>query len=40
MIKFYAAEVILLNKRVLKIETAAEVFQSAEMQNLFLKIAL
>lgn len=35
MVKKYADQVILLNKRVLKIGTAEEVFQSSEMQNLF-----
>lgn len=35
MVKKYADQVILLNKRVLKVGTADEVFHSAEMQKLF-----
>jgi zinc transport system ATP-binding protein len=35
MVKKYADQVILLDKRVLKIGSADEVFNSAEMQNLF-----
>ena len=34
-VKKYADQVILLNKKILKIGTAEEVFQSAEMQRLF-----
>ena len=38
MVKKYADRVILLNKRVLKQGSVDEVFQSAEMQNLFFAI--
>ena len=37
-VKKYADQVILLNKRILKIGTAEEVFQSAEMKNIFFNL--